>query len=486
MSNGKKKNQTSASHPLVKNVSTEEAKQLRQQLFSLRAFSIGKTPYHQEIERIFLRAMRLVDTEFLFLSQTVFPLPRKTHHLVRSLQDLLLALAEDISSIPDKNEYAHPLELRLWWVLCAFSRYLLICSLGAAPAVRGVWKKLHQCYLKLQTLNLAESMIEKRAALTPQSLYHSTLLLGCAQPNTLTAKEISFIAKYLEKFIETMDFDEEIQPDSPNVFWVDPSLDAPAFACSRRNPPPDAEIHYFSSRKLVQLICRQTELLESGTAPADIGLPEFAAQPSGRAVLRHLETYWSNPCKRHFPRRRQSCRADFCCGLDTLWHLFHRSPVLSPESSAWMVINESPNGYAVMHISGKPGVITVGDIAAIRTEKNKRWQVCIIRWALSENQEHLELGLQILSTCAIPATLFLPENHRERQQFPALVLPEIPHLRTQQTLVVSPGVLETTPTHFILLTEQNNLEIREVKNTRRYEQNSRIEIFSVEPQSLPG
>lgn len=54
-------------------------------------------------------------------------------------------------------------------------------------------------------------------------------------------------------------------------------------------------------------------------------------------------------------------------------------------------------------------------------------KVCIIRWALSENQEHLELGLQILATDAVPAfgttesgEKTLPEAIRLCLSFPEL------------------------------------------------------------------
>ena len=237
---------------------------------------------------------------------------------------------------------------------------------------------------------------------------------------------------------------------------------------------------------VVELLRNQLDSLESGAPPAQIGLPEFAAQAAGHGILRRLIAYWGNPGKRRFPRRRQSYRAELCCGLDNLWQVFRETPGLPVETSHWMVINESPDGYAVMHVSGNPGAIAAGDIAAIRTETSDRWQTCIVRWAISENQEHLELGLQILASKAIPATLTLQlPGKEETEKLPVLILPSVPPLRPLQMLVVPPGVLDTEPKHLVLMIEKRNLELREVRNTALDEQNSQIEIFSIEPDSYP-
>ncbi|EKE16563.1 MAG: hypothetical protein ACD_10C00912G0001, partial [uncultured bacterium] len=64
-----------------------------------------------------------------------------------------------------------------------------------------------------------------------------------------------------------------------------------------------------------------------------------------------------------------------------------------------MVTNESPDGYALMHISGNTNGLHVGDIIALQAlgehvETPAAWHVCLIRWAISENPEHIELGLE--------------------------------------------------------------------------------------------
>ena len=464
----------------------KEAVELRQQLVSLRQFQKSPEFCQTETERIFTRAMFLVDSQIPLLGKSCFPIPRKLRQLVRAFQALLAHLAEDLAAISDPNNETAPLAtLRLWRVLRTLSRHLLIGYLTAAPPGQDIWRNLHQCHLQAQALGIVENT-PTDCTLSLQNLYHSAALLGCAQPSAFTSCEIVFVADYLERFVSQANPGNEIPPNSPAVFWIDPLQDTPPTACARKPAPPETNVHYLCCDRIVELLRTQLEALESGSSPSLSGLPEFAAQTAGRGVMRRLIAYWGNPGKRRFPRRRQSYRAELCCGLDNLWQIFREASTLPPETSHWMVINESPDGYAVMHVSGNPGVISAGDIAAIRTETSDRWQTCIVRWAISENQEHLELGLQILAASAIPATLtlFLPEK-KDSEQFPVLILPGVPPLRTTQMLVVPPGKLEATPKHLVLMIEKGNLEFREVKNTSLDEQNSQIDIFSIEPDSYP-
>lgn len=147
-----------------------------------------------------------------------------------------------------------------------------------------------------------------------------------------------------------------------------------------------------------------------------------------------------------------------------------------------MVTNESPDGCAMMHVSGKTTKLRVGDLVAMRAEPDGKtptanWSVCIIRWAISENPEHIELGLQILAPTAYPAILASPENDAEQTQ--AILLPGIPPLRPHEALVVHTGVFPEQSEKFTLVVDTAHVTVRELHTTGISEQTSSIEIFSV-------
>ena len=150
-----------------------------------------------------------------------------------------------------------------------------------------------------------------------------------------------------------------------------------------------------------------------------------------------------------------------------------------------MVTNESPDGYALMHMSGHTADIRVGDIVALQaTEEHSgtstAWHACIIRWAISENPEHIELGLQMLAPKAMAVEIAYPYE-LESSKVAALILPPTPPLRPSQSLVVPTGLIKENTRRIIVLQEEDNLQIHEFQTTRLIEQTNTIEIFSVAP-----
>jgi hypothetical protein len=102
----------------------------------------------------------------------------------------------------------------------------------------------------------------------------------------------------------------------------------------------------------------------------------------------------------------------------------------------------------------------------------------VIRWAISENPEHVELGLQLIASRAIAARIVQPYE-LSTTPIEALILPEAPPLRPLESLVVASGVLKPNSGRIIILVEAENFSVREVHTTHLDEQTSSIEVFSV-------
>ena len=469
--------------PLPPNAADELA-HLHRQLGTLRATPLTPEQRAVTLERLYARGTATVSAILNSLNDDVLPIPipRKTRQLIRSLQLLLSTLADDLLATLNDQPASIATDLTLWRSLNVLAQHLLISTLVASPPVVGIWRQLHQTYDAARRLDLTGAAPQGGRG-TLQDIYYSAVLLACAQPASFTSNEIDFVGAYLARFSAGVDPGDERTAQTPAAFWIDPARDAAAFACSRNTPPPDTTVHYFSGARLAARLKQQLAELEAGATAQQIELPDFAETPAGRSVLRRLASYWGEPGKRRYPRRRQNYRAVLCGGLTSLWRLFQHGEGELLETSNWMIINESPDGYAFMHVSGKTGELSVGDVTAIRTESGNSWQICLVRWALSENQEHLELGLQILATRAVPALLALPGEHRPLVS--VLILPEIRALRASEMLVVPSAVLQDLPSTLTLVIEQDNIAVREVKNTGLDEQNSQIAIFSIGPDAPP-
>jgi len=454
-------------------------------LTDLRRCQATRAERISALARFYPRSIVAVAPLLASLSDVRLPIHRRTRHLIRSVQTLLRTLAEDLQTCFETEDEAAlraqglPREQILWRIIDLHAQHLLIGNLAAAPAGVGIWKQLHQSFTLARQLNAAD-YVPPDAQDSVRRVYYAAVLLGCAQPASFTSPEVGFVAAYLERFVDHVEAAD--QDANGAIFWLDPERDAPAVARSRKTVPPETAVRCFSCDRLGKLLEQQIGALEAGLAPQD--LPAFAATPAGRGVLRRLLAFWGAPGKRQFPRRRQNYRASLCAGLGSLWRLFSEGEATFVDTSTWMITNESPDGYALMHVAGKTGDLAVGNITAIRSESGSTWQICIVRWALSENQEHLELGLQLLATRAVPALLALVNGEDAANPLAVLVLPEVPTLRESERLVVPTGALGKPAKSLVLIVEKDNLRIREIRSTGLGERNSQIEVFAIETDSL--
>lgn len=467
----------------------DELAPLHTHLTALRGTPTAAHQRHKVLDLLYTRAHGVIQRLLPELADASLPLSRRTRQTVRGMQELLLMVAEDyLSTLDDLDEYLikglrRPPELTLWRTLDALSSHLLVSNYVASPAATGIWLLLHRAYRKATESGVAELSVHGEEG-CPEELYLRALLLSCAQPASFTAREIDLVVAYTRRFATRARFLTAGElADSEGAFWVDPDRDAPPTAVSRQPPP--AGVLCFSCGPLAELAEEQVDALEAGASPDTLDLPHAAATSAGHGVLRRLAHYWGHPGKRRFPRRRQNYRAVLCVGLHTLWQLFHDEETQAGDLSSWMVTNESPDGYALMHVSGKTSRLAAGDIVAVRTENSQSWQICIARWALSENPEHLELGLQILATNATPAILACSTGAGEATQQAALILPQLLPVRPMETVIVPTGTTRPGENKLVLVIERDNLEVREVVAKHLEEQTASVEVIAIEPSADP-
>lgn len=472
---------------------SEEVAALTSHLSHLRSCNTDRQNRSIALARIGTRTIDGAENLIASLTNLSPPPTGRLRLLVRNSQDLLRALAEDTASITEHNPDPSLERQKVEQTLAvqrirALAQHALVSALTATPAGNGIWRLMHRSYLDI-CQKAARATPSEAAQTTGQNIYFTAILLACAQPAAFTSRETRFLGHYLAQHVDLLRICDKLEDVSNASFWIDPARDAPATPYARMDAPHGADVINFNCDRLASLIQKQLAAIRSGVPPERIGLPGFAGTPAGRGALHRLAGALENPGKRRFPRRRQHYRALLCAGLQNLWDLFSVGDVASVETSSWMITNESPDGYSIMHVLGSASGTSVGDVVALKPEAAGNWQVCIIRWAQSENQEHLEFGLQILATDATPAMLVTPPRSgtgqgNSRQQ-PVLILPQVPPLRLDEMLITRSGLLDEQPKQLVLVVEKGNIEVREVRNTRLNEQNGQIEVFSIEPDGTP-
>jgi len=468
---------------------SDDADQLYQQLLVLREAPIPNSQRLKLLDLLYGQAERVANGELPRLHDVSLPVSRKQRQRVRVLLDVLETLTQDYFNTlaelfdpegPGSSRVPHTSLRRAMQTIAWQVR---VTHLIAAPPAAGLWQLLHSAFVTARRLGL-EDFPGPQGTQSIRQIYIGILLAASAQPASFSPAELEFIGEFIGKCAPPIDLLESPPPDSGGIFWIDLDKDFSAHALIRRIPTPDARVLYFSCEAIAELALQQRADLLEGTPAKALGLPPFADTHAGPSTLLRLNRLWGHPSKRRFSRRRQSYRANLCSGLGNLWHLM-KSQQKPRDLSEWMVTNESPDGYSLMHMSGQTQHLRVGDIVALQTlgdhsEATPTWHVCIIRWAVSENPEHIELGLQIIA----PKATAVEITHTyalDSSNVAALILPPTPPLRPMQSLVVPAGLLRENTRRIIVVIEADNLEIREVQATSLNEQTSAIEIFSVLP-----
>lgn len=469
--------------------SADDADELHQQLLLLREHPPPKEERVKLLDLLYPQAERVVASELPSLREIGLPIPRRLRRHTGVIQELLEILIQEYlfllsESLDPRTTQPHGRPHQsLRWVVRCIGWHIRISHLIAAPTRIGIWQQLHAAYRMARRFGIAELPSEDGEPSIQQS-YIRILLAAIAQPASFCSTELEFINAYLASAVRPIDIFETPPRDRNGVFWLDLEQDFPAHALARRPPNSHTLALYFACDLLARDTREHLAALTKGTPASNLGLPAFADTPAGRGVLRRLAQRWGQPSKRRYQRRRQYYRVKLCAGLEQLWRLI-RHPEIEDRISEWMVINESPDGYSLMHISGPTSHLRVGDMVAVqptgeRTEQVPRWHVGIVRWAISENPEHVELGMQQLASDAIAAEVIRPLELEADKLF-ALILPEMPPLRNMPALVAATGQLNEHEQRLILLVGEGTPGIREVRPTALTEQTSSIEVFSVVP-----
>jgi hypothetical protein len=214
------------------------------------------------------------------------------------------------------------------------------------------------------------------------------------------------------------------------------------------------------------------ELLEPDTG----GLPLGLAPVEILSVLRRLRDRWAMPPMREQARRRHQYTVQVCIGLRAIWDL-GRGVADRARVAEWLVLNESPGGYAIMCVSGVEGSVSAGMALALRRGAAEPWSICIARWVRSDNPDQIELGLQVMSQSFASIQVGF-RGSELRTTSPALMLPALPPMRRNAVILAPAGTY--TSRRFVLVRDGPQLYVAQGRALGLDMQTANVEMFQYE------
>ena len=295
------------------------------------------------------------------------------------------------------------------------------------------WRELHEGYARAEELGVAEEAVKDYLNrdvndTSPRIAYMSTLLLGMANPNELSQRQLTFVAFLLERWAEKVEISREAPAEDIPPLVVDLDGDL----CSERGGPEAAEPRYLDVKRLAKSLRNRIGLLRKGESPAKLALGEDCVQPSCEQLLVFLYRQWCQAMQpRALERKRVTDAAQACNDMDAIHyyisgHVFKQPGEVKELSAAqrdqivafgrlstrdeddysvahgyllehWQIVDESSQGLKMVRHAGNPGRrYSHGQLIGVRPADSKSFMLGQVRWLMQNDAGDLFAGIRLL------------------------------------------------------------------------------------------
>ncbi len=473
----------------------QDLAQLGGELAALGRARLEDAHYHRILDLFYDRAHRLSQALKARFTEACLPLGKE----LRAMAALLIAVHESVAAgyervLLDADRLAHSKRRNAGSVaaraLRCLAEALETSCMVAGPPPSDLWRRAHTLAKSARSFFEPTATVIPGLSLDAEKIYKGLLALAAAQPEGFSPGDIALASEYLAQFSAAVNLLPSPPPkEEGSWYWVDSSRDMGPVPPNRRIPPDHGDLLYCSFQLLARLLSEQVSALESGMPAGNLRLPERAAGHGGIAALKRLQAHWAHPPHRQHPRRHNNFRAQVCVGLTELWQLLEKgeapegAEVGAPHMTEWMVINESPSGYAVMHVAGEVEGLVPGSAIALRPAPDRPWSICIVRWMKSENQEHIELGLELVAPAARSVQLMFRNGDPGQLPTPGLLLPAVPALREHPALLAPSGAYSAR--RFFIVSGEDKTHIMQGRLLSLDLQTGAVELFQFESDPYP-
>ncbi|MBC7802241.1 MAG: hypothetical protein H7Y16_00065 [Candidatus Parcubacteria bacterium] len=340
-----------------------------------------------------------------------------------------------------------------------------------------VWRELHEGYARTEELGVAEVPVKDYLNrdvndTSPRIAYMRALLLGMANPNELSQRQLTFVAFLLERWAEKVEVVSE--PPEEEV----PALvaDLESELCPERDGPEAAEPRYLDVKRLAKSLRNRIGLLRKGESPAKLALGEDCVQPSCEQLLVFLYRQW---CQVKHPRAAERKRVTDIAQASHDMAAIHyyisgrvfKQPGNAKELSQqqrdqiatfgrvstrdeddysvvhgfllenWHLQDESTQGLKMVRRAADPGKrYSHGQLVGLKPADSRSFMLGTVRWLVQNDAGDLFAGIKLLpglpaATAARPIGL----NVLDAKYVPALSLTGVAALSAPPSLVLPSG-----------------------------------------------
>ena len=296
------------------------------------------------------------------------------------------------------------------------------------------WRELHQGYARAEALDVAEDAVKDYLNrdvndTSPRIAYMRALLLGMANPNELSQRQLTFVAYLLERWADKVDIAKQ-PPEGEEIAPL--VVDLESDICPDREGQEAAEPRYLDVKRLAKSLRNRIGLLRKGESPAKLALGEDCVQPSCEQLLVFLYRQW---CQVKQPRAVERKRASDLVQVSQDMAAIHyyisgrvfRQPGEAKELTAaqrdqivafgrvstrdeddysvvhgflleqWQLKDESTQGLKMVRSAANPGKrYGHGQLVGVKPADAKNFMLGQVRWLVQNDAGDLLAGIRLL------------------------------------------------------------------------------------------
>lgn len=468
--------------PIAGDAETELAG-LRQLLKSLHAHVEQSAQFQRILGLIARRTLELSDTIKPGLAQASLPLSRVNRVLASGLSELLGELAADHERVLGPEFSAATID-RINAVAAQGLRLALeqmvLGALSGMPLPHGYWLRAQSLAMALPQPPPAQGVpgaADSRGA----NFWKQILALATVQPETLSPIELEFLLGLLGQHADRVAINaaptaQDTDRITTTGYWIDSSQDSGPRALARFPMPTAKNRPSVLHIDFSDLADKITEDLERGDPGASSALTP---------AMRRIFQRWLAPTTRQLHRRPNNFRAHLHAGLDCIWTMLSQVDASPDEEqqSEWLVVNESPGGFAAMHVSGAIPPLRPGMLVVLRLPLESAWGACVVRWLRSDNPEHMELGLELLGQQPRPVRLAFRSN-QDIEPTRALMLPPVGSARPHPALIAERDACVSRRL-VVIIDHGSRVQIQQGRMRDMVTQTAYLDVFRFESDPYP-
>lgn len=357
--------------------------------------------------------------------------------------------------------------------------------LGFAHAYRLVpselWRQLHLLYRHAETKAVAAKRIKdalnhEDGTNSCEASYTKALLLGLADPQQLTSRQILQIDRWLDRWTARVKV-SKTQPPTPSLPLVSVDLAGDGGAVIFTGQIM-SERRFVDTERLALSLKKRIKFLGSGGNPAEVGLGDECIQPACEALLGSLYKRWCEvPLERSSPRGSSGKSVQLCFAFPAIYFfLGDASPFRQPGETLdiapeimedmhmfgrvtqrteklllsrlgftlenWNSLDQSAGGFRLSR-SGPGERISQNQLIALRSSDSEPFSLAVVRWLMVGNDTGGDLCIGTRVLPGLPTTLAARQvtlNPSDMGLFvPAFQLSAVPEQQEPASLVLPIG-----------------------------------------------